>query len=222
MLQNFLHPDFYIEKGTADTRLIRHFCAALLGVLLFAWSVMPQADQMEQAPHTANPAAFFLVASQQMADPRFRQTVLLVTKHGNASPIGVIVNRPEHLTLDKMFPEYPAAHQFSLFNGGPLYTRQLSYLVGGSDAVAGALMISSNVYLAYDQATLFELLEGKRTYKNLRVMHGMASWAPGQLEGEIRLGEWIAMPVDVAVLFDLPPAKIWQELHRRASSSHEI
>lgn len=183
---------------------------------------MLHAGALEQAPHTQDPSAILLVASQQMADPRFRQTVLLVTRHGNTGPIGVIVNRPESVTLDKMFPDYPAARELSLFNGGPVYPGQVSYLVRGGDAVEKALTISSSVYLAYDLPNLDQLLSGKRRYKDLRVMHGMASWAPGQLEYEIKLGDWDAMPVDEAVIFDRPPAEMWKELNQRANRHHEI
>jgi putative transcriptional regulator len=194
-----------------------------LDTLLFSgWPAMLHADPLEQIPHASDSPAFLLVASQQMADPRFRKTVLLVTRHGNTGPIGVIVNRSENITLDKILPEYPAAKEFSLFNGGPLYPGQISYLVRGGDAVERTLTISSNIYLAYDMPILGELLGGKRRYKNLRVMHGMASWAPGQLEHEIKLGDWVAMPIDDAVIFDLPPADMWRELHRRTNHLQEI
>ena len=66
--------------------------------------------------------------------------------------------------------------------------------------------------------TLRELLNGKRRYKNLRVIHGLASWAPGQLEYEIRCGGWYVLPLDEAAIFDHPPAQMWQELYNRANS----
>ncbi len=199
------------------------FPVLFLGPLLFGgWSAMLYADPLGRMPHAPDPSAFLLVASQQMADPRFRNTVLLVTMHANTGPIGVIVNRPENITLVKMFPEYPAAREFSLFYGGPVYPGQVSYLVRGGDAVERTLMISGNCYLAYDLPILGELLGGTRRYKDLRVMHGMASWAPGQLESEINQGDWYVMPPDEATIFDHPVAEMWQELHRRANSSRDI
>ncbi|MGC2048856.1 MAG: YqgE/AlgH family protein [Gallionella sp.] len=194
-----------------------------LGILLFSgWSAMLHAEPLERLPDASDSPAFLLVASQHMADPRFRKTVLLVTRHGKSGPIGVVVNRPENITLDKMLPEYPAAKKFSLFNGGPLFPAQVSYLVSGGDAVENVLTISSDIYLAYDMPILGELLSGKRRYKDLRVMHGLASWAPGQLEHEIKLGDWDTMPVDDAVIFNTPPAEMWQVLHDRANRFHEI
>ncbi|MGA9665236.1 MAG: YqgE/AlgH family protein [Gallionella sp.] len=153
-----------------------------------------------------------------MNDPRFRKTVIVVTSHGNTGPIGVIVNRPEDIRLDKIFPDFPKAKDLSLLYGGPAYPGAISYLVRGGEALEGALTISSDTYLAYDVRTLKELLNGKRRYKDLRVIHGFASWAPGQLEFEIRRGGWYVLPLDEAVIFDSPPAQMWQELYNRANS----
>lgn len=186
-------------------------------LFISSWPDVLHADQPEQMPHSPESSSFLLVASQQMADPRFRQTVILVTKHGNTGPIGVIINRPQDITLDMIFPAYPAAKDFNLFNGGPAYPKQISYLVRGADAVEGVLTISGNIYLAYDVSLLGELLNGKRHYTGLRVMHGLASWAPGQLEYEIKLGDWFVMPLDEAVIFDRPPAEMWQELQSHAA-----
>jgi len=190
----------------------------LVSLLFGSWPALLHAELPEQESQAPASSSFLLVASQKMADPRFRKTVLVVTRHGNAGPIGVIVNRPEEIKLDMIFPEYPKAKELNLYFGGPVYPRQISYLVRGGDAVQGALAISSNTYLAYDMSTLVELLNGKRHYKDLRVMYGLASWAPGQLEYEIRLGGWYVIPFDEEVVFDHPPSGIWQELYNRANS----
>jgi putative transcriptional regulator len=209
-----------IVYSEMNVRAFRHifFCTLLLS----GWPSALNADTLDQTPRAQDSSAILLVASRQMADPRFRKTVLLVTRHGNTGPIGVIVNRPESVTLDKMFPDHPLAKELNLFNGGPIYPGQVSYLVRGGDAVERSLVISSNIYLAYDLSNLDEMLSGKRHFKDLRVMHGMASWAPGQLEYEIKLGDWDALPIDETVIFDRPAAEMWQELHRRANRYQEI
>ena len=191
-----------------------------LGALLFCiWPVTLHAYPVEKMPRVLVPSSsFLLVANQQMTDPRFRKTVLLVTRHGKSGPLGIILNRKQNMTLDSIFPNNPSASKFNLFTGGPVYPQQISYLVRGSEAVAGSLTISSDVYLAYDMTVLDELLTGKRSYSGLRVVHGMASWAPGQLENEISRGGWFVMPLDIELIFDSPPEDMWQELQRRSKS----
>src|SRR4030067_1065824 len=177
-----------------------------IGTLLFSgWQAALHAYPLDETPPAPASSSFLLVASHEMPDPRFHKTVLLVTMHGNTGHIGVIINRPQGITLDRIFPDHPAAKEFPLFYGGPVYPGQVSYLVRGGEAVAESLTISRNILLAYDVPILGELLSGKRRYQDLRVMHGVASWAPGQLENEIRLGGWFVLPLDEAVIFDQPP-----------------
>ena len=178
---------------------------------------MVHAEQPELMPHALPSSSFLLVASRQMVDPRFRKTVILVTRHGNTGPIGVIVNRPLEVTLDKIFTDFPSARAMHLFYGGPTYSKQISYLVRGTDEVQGALTVSTGVQLAYDLPLLGELLDGKRHYTGLRVMHGLAAWAPGQLEDEIEQGSWFVMPFNEAVIFDHPPEGMWRALQGHAA-----
>jgi putative transcriptional regulator len=220
MMANLFHstPSGFCYASVNQAMHIRlRLLVFLSSLFVGSWSDALNADQIEQVPHALSSTSFLLVASQQMADPRFRHTVILVTRIENNGPIGIIVNRPQKMTLDKILPDYPTAKDFNLFYGGPAYPKQISYLVRGSDAVEGTLTISGNIYLANGAALLGELLNGKRHYTGLRVMHGLASWATGQLEYEIKLGDWFVMPLDEAVIFDHPPAEMWQELQSHAA-----
>lgn len=202
------------QKMHTKSRLVFFLGTLLLSGWQPALHALP-AEKIPSAPVPAS-ASFLLVASQQMSDERFRKTVLLVTRHGNSGPIGIIVNRPQDITLGQVFPEIPEASKFSLFYGGPLYPKQVSYLVQGGDVMQGTLAVAKNLYIASDLLLLSELLRGKRRYTDLRVMYGLASWAPGQLEHEIELGGWFVVPLDAAAIFELAPEKMWQEMYNRA------
>jgi len=186
----------------------------IFSLFLGSWMISSYADSpvAKQLPTAAG--SFLLVATRQMHDPRFSQTVLVVTRHGKGGPIGVIINRPEDKKLDAVFPALPAAKSFGMYYGGPAYPRQISYLIRGAEKINGALTLSASkgIYLAYDKPMLSNLIAGKRQYKDLRVMHGLASWAPGQLEQEIRGGDWVVLPFDEAIVFDHPITKLWLEL----------
>ena len=198
---------------------VRFSLYAVLGMLfLSAWPASPRANQLETIPQDPAENSFLLVASKQITDPRFRKTVIVVSSHGKTGHIGVIINRPQDVKLDEIFPELPKAKELDLYYGGPVYPGQISYLLRGGDAVEGALTLSKNIYLAYDMSALSELLSGRRHYKDLRVMYGLASWAPGQLELEIKVGGWYVIPFDESAVFDRPAADIWQELYNRANS----
>ena len=163
-------------------------------------------------------SSFLLVASHKLTTSWFRETVIVVTRRGHRGPIGIIVNRPSDIMLDKVFPAYLAAKDIRLFAGGPVDPQQVSYLFRGEEAlVAGALKISEHIYLAYGMPLLGELLGGIRPHTGLRVVNGLAAWAPGQLENEIARGDWYVLPIDGEAIFDRSAGEMWPELFRRAT-----
>jgi putative transcriptional regulator len=51
--------------------------------------------------------------------------------------------------------------------------------------------------------------------KRYLVALGYAGWAPGQLEGEMKAGAWIAVPADAALTFDADSEKKWERAMAR-------
>ena len=49
----------------------------------------------------------FLVASPGLRDPNFRQTVILLCKHGPEGALGVVVNRPTEINITEVLPPSP-------------------------------------------------------------------------------------------------------------------
>lgn len=200
------------------------FLLFLGALLLGGWPamLMAYAPMQPLRPYGPPPgSSFLLVASRKLADPRFHETVVLVTRNRHSGPIGIVINRPEDITLDKILPAYAGAGKFKLFAGGPVNPEHISYLFRGEGGGAGTLKISEHVYLSYNMPLLAELLSGARAHTGLRVVHGLAAWAPGQLENEIARGDWYVLPVNDEAIFDRPAAEIWPELFRKAMPAPE-
>jgi putative transcriptional regulator len=51
--------------------------------------------------------------------------------------------------------------------------------------------------------------------KRYLVALGYAGWAPGQLEGEMKTGGWVAVPADEALTFDENYEKKWERAMSR-------
>jgi len=199
--------------------LIRLRCTLFLGALLFGiWPAMLFADAPVQSPRSSSAPSFLLIASPELGSPWFRESVVLITQSGHQGPIGIVINRPRNITLNEIFPTYPAAKDLKLFAGGPVNINQISYLFRSEEITAGTLKVSRHVYLANGMSLLGELLSGSRAHTGLRVVNGFAGWAPGQLENEIARGDWYVLPTNDEVIFDLPVDKIWPELLRRATT----
>lgn len=170
------------------------------------------------AAEAADDRSVLLIATEGMADPRFRQSVVLVTQHRlNRSTLGVIVNRVLDAGVDRAFPELKQAAQHRLHYGGPVAPGQIVFMVRSETAPAAAIALAERLFLSSDGDSLRQLLEASTPAARLRVFTGFASWAPYQLEGEIDRGDWYLLPVDVDALFNDPLHEMWPKLWRRAT-----
>jgi putative transcriptional regulator len=170
------------------------------------------------AAEVADARSMLLIAAEGMADPRFRQSVVLVTRHGRSrSTVGVIVNRSLEMPLDRVFPELKQAAQHRLHYGGPVAPGQIVFMVRSETAPAAAITLAERLFLSSDGDSLRALLEAPTPATRLRVFNGFASWAPYQLESEIDRGDWYLLPVDAAALFNDPLDEMWPRLWRRAT-----
>lgn len=162
--------------------------------------------------------SILLIAGNKMQDPRFKNAVVLVTRHGRSPPIGVIVNRPTEAHLGKLFPSLPEDQaKRPLYFGGPVATNQIAFLFRGAGGSADAITVAPSMHLGRAGASLRRLLRGEQTHHGLKVFAGHAAWANGQLEKEIERGDWYTLPLDEKAIFDWPTENIWPELFRRAS-----
>jgi putative transcriptional regulator len=163
-------------------------------------------------------ASILLVASSGIKDPRFAQTVIVVTRHGRSPPIGVIVNRPTAATVGQLFPKLPEGElSRPLLYGGPVATDQVTFLFRSRQGSDDAIAVAPNVHLGRSGATLRKLLRGEHPHHGLMVIIGYAGWAFGQLEKEIERGDWFVLPMDEKAVFEHPADTMWRDLHRRAS-----
>ncbi|MDX8386215.1 MAG: YqgE/AlgH family protein [Gallionella sp.] len=190
-------------------------------IFIGTWSIALPAhadtpDAKQKLPPDST-ASFMLIASRDLKDQRFSETVILVTRLRHNMPIGVIINLPQEMTLDKLHPELPEAENIKLFAGGPVNPKQISYLFKSDQDIKGSLEISDQLYFSNDIPMLGKLLSGEISHQGLKVVYGFSAWAPKQLVNEVDRGDWLIQPVDEEAIFNLQPEKIWPELHHRAN-----
>ena len=51
--------------------------------------------------------------------------------------------------------------------------------------------------------------------KRTQVLAGYAGWGPGQLDQELHESAWLIMPVELDLIFEIPPAAAWEMAIRR-------
>ena len=186
-----------------------------LRVLLVLFSFATPAGAAEDSAN-----AIFLVASPELLDPNFRETVVLVTQPREGGPWGVIINRPLDVLLSDVFTDIETLRDRKdvLFFGGPVAQDGLVFLVRSQQPPPRAVPVLRDVYVISDIEYIEKLLRRPEPMRDLRVYSGYSGWAPGQLQQEIARGGWVLMPADADMVFEGDPARIWPELIKRAAT----
>src|SRR3989449_8468224 len=72
----------------------------------------------------------FLVATPQLRDPNFRQTVVLICEHGSGGSLGLVVNRRTDQHIMEVLPQATGLHDKAgfVYVGGPVQKDNLLVL----------------------------------------------------------------------------------------------
>ncbi|MBV9758003.1 MAG: YqgE/AlgH family protein [Alphaproteobacteria bacterium] len=195
-----------------------HRLVLLLGFLL-AWVLPAGADLPKSTPdlRAGSLTGQLLVATQEIGDPRFAHTVILLLQHDREhGALGIVINRPAGerswtSLLDAIGQQEPDAKgSVRVFAGGPVEP-WLGFVLHSSDYHrAETVAVDAHISVTANGAILRDLARGKGPSKS-RVAFGYAGWGPGQLESEIAMRAWFTEPADAKLTFDTDPDKLWDE-----------
>lgn len=157
------------------------------------------------AQTTEAPNSILLVAKPELADPNFRETVVLVTQAADASTVGVILNRPTARRHEKTGE--------AIYAGGPVMRQVLVAVFRSHEAPPAAFQVLRGVYLTMHPDNMARLLQGGAMR---RLYAGFSGWAPGQLQGEMLRDAWHVLPATEELLFREKTDGMWQELLAKA------
>ncbi|HZB29720.1 MAG TPA: YqgE/AlgH family protein [Streptosporangiaceae bacterium] len=163
-----------------------------------------------------------LVATPLLDDPNFRRGVVLVVEHDpGEGTLGVVLNRPTEVPVDRVLPPWATlvTGPSVVFQGGPVALDSALALarVPGSDdplgwrALDGIPAVSRLGLVDLDAPP--EVLAAEVT--ELRVFAGYAGWGAGQLRSEIEEGAWFVLPGEPHDVFIDDPEHLWRKVLRR-------
>jgi putative transcriptional regulator len=176
------------------------------------------------APAAAEPqqslAGSILVASPELGDPNFEQTVVLMLQDDEQGALGVVINRPygraptRELLRRLGVDPGDAKGETELFYGGPVEP-EIGMVVHGTDyALPSTHQVAFGIAVTSDPKALADIALGKGPHQAIPVL-GYAGWAPGQLASELAQGAWFTLPADPALVFASDPTRLWQAAYAR-------
>lgn len=155
----------------------------------------------------------FLVASPILRDPNFARTVVLLCEHDDEEgSMGLVINRPTEVTLDRAVEGVAENPEQHLWYGGPVQ-RDVVLVLHREIGVEGARSVCDGMSLGGEPDLILDLLRGPRC-KDVRVFSGYSGWSAGQLRDELEAGSWIVSPAVARVVFETEAGSIWETVLR--------
>lgn len=157
-----------------------------------------------------------LIAMPGMLDPNFARSVTLLCQHSEEGAIGITINRLSQYTLGEIMDQLdiPCDDErlckLPVLEGGPVNADRGFVVHAPMPGFESSLQIDADIMVTTSRDVLAAIAEG-RGPERFVVALGYAGWGDGQLESELRENAWLAVPVDSAIVFDLPLKDRWQQ-----------
>jgi len=194
-----------------------------LAALLLVIDVSGAAPADLTAPANRFLAGQLLVASSDMKDPRFAESIIYMVKHDDTGALGLVVNKPvAKVTFDELLKGFGidgkgAKGEIVVHYGGPVNRHQGFVLHSDEWVLDSSTKVKDGVAMTADAKMVQALASGKGPRQALLIL-GHAGWAAGQLEMELKANSWFAIGADKSLVFGNEPEKKW----RRAMDKRQI
>ena len=157
-----------------------------------------------------------LVATPEMRDPRFVETVIYIVKHSAEGAFGLVINRPlakgpvEDLLKGFGIDSSGAKGEIIVHYGGPVSPGAGFVLHSDDVLLEESAKVANGIAMTSDPKLIEAMAQGKGPRQSLFIM-GYAGWAPGQLEGELKAGSWFVVSGDKALIFGQDADRKWRQ-----------
>jgi putative transcriptional regulator len=161
-------------------------------------------------------AGQLLVASPEMRDPRFVETVIYMVKDDSEGALGLVINRPlakgpiQDLLKGFHADTEGVKGEIVIHYGGPV-TPGAGFVLHSDDVLLdSSTRVKDGIAVTSDARLITAIGQGKGPRQAL-VMMGYAGWAPGQLEAELKAEAWFVVPADKKLIFGKDAEQKWRQ-----------
>ena len=168
-------------------------------------------------------AGQLLVATGEMKDPRFAESIIYLVKHSDEGAFGLIINKPvTKVSFGEVLQAFgvdgkSAKGDIFVHYGGPVSRDQGFVLHSDEIILDTSTKVKDGIAVTADVKIVQMLASGTGPRQALLVM-GYSGWGPGQLEMEIKANSWFTIGADKSLIFGKEADKKW----RRAMDKRQI
>ncbi|HVO93276.1 MAG TPA: YqgE/AlgH family protein [Terriglobales bacterium] len=199
-----------------NSRGVQYFHNATLLALAIVASAAFYCDPSSAADQDRIRAGQLLVATDEIADARFAETVVYIVKHNAEGTLGLIINRPVAKgTLDDLLKGFGVTAknprgEIVIHYGGPVSQRQ-GFLLHSDDVLLDSSTRVDNGIAMTSDVKMIEAIAAGRGPRQYLFTLGYTGWAPGQLEAEIAANAWFTIPGEKSLIFGKEAEQKWRQ-----------
>ena len=154
-----------------------------------------------------------LVAHPNLESGLFGKSVILITEAHQTGTVGFIMNKPSPHNLNQIMQERGISWELGdvLYQGGPLNTSALVMVHTEDFSSSNTMYLPGGLAISSDELMIEKVLMGNRP-NAFRLVTGICSWAPGQIQQEINHNKsWLTATPNDAMLFNSTGLKQWRK-----------
>ena len=146
-----------------------------------------------------------IISIPYMNDPFFSKSVVLICDHNSHGSMGIILNKKlDQEKFNSKFRVETLNKERVIFFGGPVMVNFNLLLHDEKKLEDTSYKIAENLFLSNNGFT-----NNKIRISNKKFISGYAGWSKGQLENEIKNGDWIVQKARDDLIFETDCEKIW-------------
>jgi len=220
------------SRPTATAHACRRLLSGALLALLVAGTAPPGSHNAFRTQSAISPAVFLpiqskkiedlgagklLVASRELGDPNFAETVVLLVHYDAEGVVGLTLNRRSRVPISRVLEGLKAAQGRSdpVYLGGPVETPAVFALLQSPAKLDGAEHIFGGVYLISTKPLFEQTISARPDPEVFHVYLGYAGWTRDQLRKEVETGAWFIFQADAGAVFDSDPDSLWSQMIRK-------
>ncbi|MBX7165176.1 MAG: YqgE/AlgH family protein [Pirellulales bacterium] len=168
------------------------------------------------SPGKKSLSGHFLVAAPELADPNFRQAVVLLVEHSAQGALGLVLNRCTNVPVKQGWAQVsdkPCSTEEHLYVGGPC---EGMLMCVHCNAECSEVEVVPDVHFSAQPEHIEHLVD--QTSGPMRFFVGYSGWGAGQLEAELAQDSWLVLPASAEIVFAVE-RDLWARLRGQATAN---
>ena len=153
----------------------------------------------------------FLVTMPHLTESVFGKGIIYICEHNKDGAMGIMLNKPIP-NLDEFISKLELKNispKPNIYLGGPVDVNKGFVIHENGYDIKGTLEVSKKISLTSNLDIINDILTGKGP-NNYRFALGYSGWGPGQLEEELKRGDWLVLPAYKKIMFNTPDDMMWK------------